>query len=450
MLNKGFGFKSGSCAGSLIILFCFLVYPVTASAGMAQSVGIASSPNPVGSGARALGMGGAFIAVADDATAASWNPGGLIQLETPEVSVVGAYNHRTEDTTYNSFPEASGPQRTSTLDLNYLSGVYPFQMLDHNAVVSLNYQHLYDFNKKVRFGFQDNEPPQIETTQYELEQEGGLYTISPAFAVQILPALSVGLTLNVWEDALYDNEWKLKRHQTSSGSFMGFPFSSVEDLQETYRFSGINFNLGIMWNINSTFTLGAVFKSPFSGDVKHAYHSTRSIVFPTDPERNRTEAQSYSEKETLDMPMSYGIGLAARLSDALSVALDLYRTEWGDYVLHTGDGRKLSPVTGKLESESDVGATTQVRVGGEYLFIGEETVIPLRAGLFYDPEPADGSPDNFWGVSVGSGIAYKQFVYDIAYQYRFGRNVRSAVVGDEASRQDVQQHTVYMSIIYHF
>ncbi len=50
-----------------------------------QQVRISSSPNPVGSGARAVGMGSAFIAIADDATAASWNPGGLIQLERPEL-----------------------------------------------------------------------------------------------------------------------------------------------------------------------------------------------------------------------------------------------------------------------------------------------------------------------------------------------------------------------------
>ena len=49
---------------------------------------INSAPSPVGSGARALGMGGAFIAIADDATAASWNPGGLTQLERPELSLV--------------------------------------------------------------------------------------------------------------------------------------------------------------------------------------------------------------------------------------------------------------------------------------------------------------------------------------------------------------------------
>ncbi|PYQ44967.1 MAG: hypothetical protein DMF77_05820, partial [Acidobacteria bacterium] len=41
-----------------------------------------------GSGARALGMGGAFLARADDATAASWNPAGLSYLRLPEISFV--------------------------------------------------------------------------------------------------------------------------------------------------------------------------------------------------------------------------------------------------------------------------------------------------------------------------------------------------------------------------
>src|SRR6266581_6250480 len=46
----------------------------------------------LGSGARAFGMGGAFLARADDATAASWNPAGLSYLRNPEVSIVGARN----------------------------------------------------------------------------------------------------------------------------------------------------------------------------------------------------------------------------------------------------------------------------------------------------------------------------------------------------------------------
>ena len=63
--------------------------------------------------------------------------------------------------------------------------------------------------------------------------------------------------------------------------------------------------------------------------------------------------------------MSYGAGLAARLSDALTFDLDVYRTNWSDYVLHTADGTKLSPITGKLQNESDIDDTTQVRLGGE-------------------------------------------------------------------------------------
>src|SRR3972149_5404206 len=36
-------------------------------------------------GARAIGMGGAFVAVADDATAPYWNPAGMVYLPYREV-----------------------------------------------------------------------------------------------------------------------------------------------------------------------------------------------------------------------------------------------------------------------------------------------------------------------------------------------------------------------------
>ena len=144
-----------------IFILTLLAVTFTYSLGWAQisqTVEISSSPNPVGSGARALGMGGAFIGVADDATAASWNPAGLIQLETPEISAVLAYNYRNEDTTYKAFPEASGPQDVSTVDINYLSAAYPFTAFNKNMIVSLNYQHLYDFNKKVSYGYSFSDP----------------------------------------------------------------------------------------------------------------------------------------------------------------------------------------------------------------------------------------------------------------------------------------------------
>ena len=43
-----------------------------------------------GVGARALGMGGAFVAVADDASATFWNPAGMTQLSGPEMMLMHA------------------------------------------------------------------------------------------------------------------------------------------------------------------------------------------------------------------------------------------------------------------------------------------------------------------------------------------------------------------------
>ena len=205
-----------------------------------------------------------------------------------------------------------------------------------------------------------------------------------------------------------------------------------------------------MWNINSKYTLGAVFKSPFEARMKHEYGFSSDIIFPSFPGSNVSNTINQTEEVTLEMPMSYGLGLAIRFSDAFSLDLDVYRTHWDDYTLRDGSGYEMNPVTGKAKDQSSCNPTTQVRFGGEYLIIGQPMIFPVRAGVFYDPEPAENSPDDFYGLSFGSGIVFNKIVYDIAYQYRFGRDVRSTTVGNEDSTQDVDQHTVMMSVIYHF
>ena len=57
-----------------------------------------------GAGSRALGMGGAFVAVADDATAAMWNPAGLVRVTRLELEA-GQTNYFAHDVneTYAAF-----------------------------------------------------------------------------------------------------------------------------------------------------------------------------------------------------------------------------------------------------------------------------------------------------------------------------------------------------------
>ncbi|HBR28706.1 MAG TPA: hypothetical protein DD789_04595, partial [Firmicutes bacterium] len=56
----------------------FLVISVALLLLMASTQAAIAS---TGMGGRAMGMGGAFTAVADDGTAAYWNPAGLTQLK---------------------------------------------------------------------------------------------------------------------------------------------------------------------------------------------------------------------------------------------------------------------------------------------------------------------------------------------------------------------------------
>ncbi len=68
-----------------VIVLSLALLMVISAVALADGVG-AFSAFKNGVGARALAMGGAFVAVADDATAACWNPAGLAQLNDTRVT----------------------------------------------------------------------------------------------------------------------------------------------------------------------------------------------------------------------------------------------------------------------------------------------------------------------------------------------------------------------------
>ncbi len=205
---------------------------------------IFAAPLPVGSGARALGQAGAFTAVADDATAASWNPAGLVQLEFPEVSAV--YRFSAEKDAHESQTSAleSGDDGYASSELNYLSAVYPFLLNDRNAVVSLNYQEAYDYTYEFTARFSGQASQNIDTninqtfvqstnlyysdvnqsltivadvttaarsdihqvlnstllSSIDFRQEGTIDALSPAFALDVTPQFSLGIAVNLYTD----------------------------------------------------------------------------------------------------------------------------------------------------------------------------------------------------------------------------------------------------------
>jgi long-subunit fatty acid transport protein len=427
-----------------------------------QQTQINASPNPVGSGARAMGMGGAFIAIADDATAASWNPGGLMQLERPEFSFVFTFQHRRKELDFDFQRGMDGSMEVYREDLNYFSVAYPFMAFNKNMIVSLNYQRLYDFYDELEYDEEINSLSSSGVFAHvklheKFRQTGALKAFAPAYAIQLTPALSIGATFNFWTDELgYDNQWESRRETTAAASVHVNPTTILKQTarivnHETNKdFRGFNMNFGFLWHINRVVTLGGVVKTAFTGKVTRKTTITSTAAFdrttpiPQVPYRNR-------ENIEMHFPMSYGLGVAFRLSDACTVALDVYRTDWSNYWVRS-QGRKTSPITGGRRSDAHIHDTTQVRAGCEYLFVLEKTIIPLRFGLFYDPEPSTKHNDDFYGISLGTGVSIGPAVLDCAYIYRFGRDVRGDVLAREQGKPtfDVDDHSIYVSMIYHF
>ncbi len=459
-----------------LVFFLIALMPQAVSAQTSQEARVSGSPNPVGSGARALGMGGAFIGVADDATAASWNPGGLIQLETPEVSYVFSFDKMYRQRSFDDFPNASGEDSISLLDLNYFSFAYPFNWLGRNMIVSLNYQTLYSFNKEHAYNYNYHTESLNPSSQLVVidgpgyadhESDGYLKALSPAIAVQITPTFSFGLTIN-WYHPNIGSKWErdINRGLEWIRTVDGTPvrqFTHQVKYYDKYEFKtslnpfgfrDTSYTMGFLWNINSSFTLGGVYKSQFTAEIKYTEESLtyiNSINLATGSENTVRIPNLIKMDQEMDMPASYGFGLCCRFSDRFSMDLDVYRTEWQHFVLRDENGRETSLITSEEISLTDTKPTHQVRLGAEYLFIlKHKYVVPLRGGIFYDPEPTEEDPDTFYGVSLGGGIAVGSLVFDMAYQYRWGNGVRKIGLLNEDTYQDVEQHTAYASVIWHF
>ena len=361
-----------------IMLLCCWLPPVAVAQtlpfgiSLPPSLNFATSPAPVGSGARAQGKAVAFIAVADDATAASHNPAGLVQLQEPEASVVGSYFVRLERQDVTQPGIRVEDQTFDSADLNYPSGVYPFRLLGRNVVVSLNFQRLFGLK-----GDTDVAAPFTTIDglqQVRSRQAGGLFTISPAVAVQITPTFSAGIAFNIWPD-LFGNGWTQDVTVRGQGFVASgpraVPFLSNGRITEDFSFQGFNVTMGLLWNINSIFTVGGVVRTPFTARLTREHASSLTVTLQ-DGSAPVTTSNAFTERLDLDMPLSYGLGLAARLSDNLTLSLDVSRVHWSDFKLQESSRTDVLLVEngapsgkGRAVLRGQGNDTTSVRLGAE-------------------------------------------------------------------------------------
>jgi long-subunit fatty acid transport protein len=365
--------------------------------------------NFIGSGARARGMGGAFIGVADDATAISWNPAGLATLERPEASVVGIYtmDKYTVKVTSSLLGESAEVKFDQSHPVfNFASAAFPLVVAERNLVVAVAYQRLIDFYYK------------DEDDDSEYEEKGGVDAISPGIAVQVTPEVSVGASVNIWTGH-YDEKYTDK--VTPANSY---------DEKNVDKFSGLNFNIGVMGQFEKA-KIGAVMKTPLTLKDKYSYAGT-----------------DYTDK--LKFPMMFGFGVSFMPNENLTLAADYEIRQFSKLKLY-------DDITGTEEQVENIEDVNQLRVGLEYLVIQDFGVLPLRLGFRTDPWYERGlDNEKVTGLvfTGGLGVIIGNVWIDGAYELGMAKTENNDDwdgdgVADELSFKQTT-HNIMVSAVIHF
>ena len=103
-----------------LLMFYILMYSAAAQADMTKSGTTAAQFLKIQVGARAIGMGGAYVAVANDASAIYWNPAGLTHI--PDKGAVAfAHTNWLADTQLNFVAVAIKARGIGTLGVSFVS-----------------------------------------------------------------------------------------------------------------------------------------------------------------------------------------------------------------------------------------------------------------------------------------------------------------------------------------
>lgn len=369
----------------------------------------------VGAGARAAGMGGAFTAVADDASAASFNPAGLAQLLVPEASVV--FDHTSLNDNYRGF---SSFDQTPTLPLtdtgvrfdrttfNFASATIPFRLLSRRFAFQLSAQRAVDFTYEgTRHLFETDLSGQ---KLYELEQtshqQGAIYTYSASLAVQPTERTLLGMTVNRWDGNWSFSSTNTEQQLTAGSDKEAFTFSQANQL------TGWNYDVGLLLRY-PFFNLGLRYRTPF--DTAYSFQARLDTNIPT------PLTPLPPTRTTLRWPGSLTVGLALKPSDTFLLAADWARTDWSKMIFDAPDGTRvnffdLAPTGSTMATPSD-----DWRIGAEYLVFAGSTVLPLRVGWSYEPQPVKdavtGDRIVRQGWSFGLGLKKAWLSVDAAVRY---------------------------------
>jgi long-chain fatty acid transport protein len=417
-------------------------------------------------GARSLGMGGAFLGLADDASAAEANPAGLTILRKPEVSLeLRNFVEQQAFTTSGTFPEINRTafnHHSKAAVVSFASFVYPIK----NFTVGVYYHEplnnegggvvapqtddftgittpLPDFymptervpgTNEVRFV---GDPITRAECLQRRQQMNDPFACVQNFIDPFISALSVrqrtyGVT-GAWQIHPKFSVGLTARHQRFQESAATFRFTQRFQPKQVIIQATAEENNGqvdLVEETDTTFAVGFKYAPTdwisIGGVYKQGPDFDTSIFY--------SDVNTGNEFITLGttnfhIPDVAGLGVSVRPIPSLTINLDAVQVKYSNLV---DNFAAVTPDVGDLAEPFVAEDALELRIGGEYLF---PTKIPvaLRAGYWRDPAHSvtwNGPLNNPNFVSeallfpegddqehytIGAGLAWPRFQIDLAY-----------------------------------
>jgi long-chain fatty acid transport protein len=346
-------------------------------------------------GARAMGMGGAYVAQASDGSAIFFNPAGLSFQKGLKV-LLGA-TLITPATTFTGPTPSTAKTDMVSQTFNPINAYITYSM-DNGLSFGLGVYNPY--------GLGTEWPATWVGRYYAVKSDIQSFYINPSVSYRFSDKLAVGVGVS-YVTATVTLERKLPLTPMPDG---GFKLDGDG--------TGINFDAGLLWKPTPALSVGASYRSEtkidFEGDATFSNIpgvAPFTLLFPS----------GVTGKATLPMPSSLMAGVAYDITKDLTVEADFQYMGWSSY-----DELKVTfnkAVAGSTTSSDvvDWSNSILIRLGGEYRM----NKLSLRAGFIYDqtPQPdkaVDATLPDADRVEFTVGVGYQitnMINADLGYQY---------------------------------
>jgi len=380
-------------------------------------------------GGKSLAMGGAFTAIADDATAAIANPAGLGLLSSVEVGVsgkrsddvIGLVTARSTATGSNFFVPYP-PVRGVNSDISARASGVEFAgvvlPVSRRLVAAVSYAENLRFEGDpgedgyAYIELRDNRSSGTTRRDflYEFREYGAvslrnrLLGLSAAYRVTDRLRIGAGLTLNRMEFDLLGDAGGPHRIVNRNYSPTTIETKTVTMATRGLDQNTLGFVLGLHADLvaGGKLTAGAVYRQ--TGKATGTFEIGGDVPKPLWGQ----ETRPFSAR----VPRDAAVGLAARPFPGLTIATEAQWIAYGDFidrplpiVSYEGlagplPGLKVGPLLAELTPPDDV---IVPRIGIEYVASTADLLLAFRLG--YHREPARGVTANLSAYDAG-GVAY--------------------------------------------